>query len=86
MFVYLSKKISIPNNTLLHCIEWSNADGYIAAGGEEGMLKILKLESTNDSNKESNKGLAAPTNLQVNQNLEGHSGLASCVCDVFECI
>lgn len=32
MFVYLSKKIAMPNSVHLHCIGWSQEDGYIAAG------------------------------------------------------
>jgi hypothetical protein len=35
------------------------------------MLKVLKLESQSN---EKTKGLAAPSNLSMNQTLEGHSG------------
>ena len=45
MFIYLSKKIAIPNNTKLQCIGWNREDGYIACGGDGGLLKVLKLES-----------------------------------------
>uniref|UniRef100_T1JCY7 Uncharacterized protein n=1 Tax=Strigamia maritima TaxID=126957 RepID=T1JCY7_STRMM len=71
MFVYLSKKIAIPNNTRLYCIGWNKEYGYITCGGEGGLLKILKLES---GRKEGNvRGLAAPSNLSMNQTLEGHA-------------
>lgn len=71
MFIYLSKKIAIPNNTKLNCLAWNREQGYLACGGEEGLLKVLKLQTGADSKV---KGLAAPSNLSMNQTLEGHSG------------
>lgn len=70
MFIYLSKKIAIPNNARLNCLAWNKEQGYIAVGGSDGMLKVLKL----DSGDTKMKGLAAPSNLSMNQTLEGHSG------------
>uniref|UniRef100_A0A1B6EDL0 WD repeat-containing protein 35 n=1 Tax=Clastoptera arizonana TaxID=38151 RepID=A0A1B6EDL0_9HEMI len=71
MFIYLSKKIAIPNNTKINCLAWSSEQGWIGVGGDEGLLKVLKL----DSGKEGKvKGLAAPANLSMNQTLEGHNG------------
>ncbi|XP_047144990.1 WD repeat-containing protein 35 isoform X1 [Hydra vulgaris] len=70
MFVYLSKKIAIPNNTKLCSIGWSRDQGYIACGGNDGMLKVLCLESPDQKVK----GTAAQSNLSMNQTLEGHSG------------
>ncbi|XP_076068879.1 intraflagellar transport protein Oseg4 [Oratosquilla oratoria] len=71
MFIYLSKKIAIPNNTKLRCVGWNKEQGYIACGGDDGLLKVLKLEAGKDNKV---KGLAAPSNLSMNQTLEGHSG------------
>ncbi|CAH8620911.1 unnamed protein product [Dicrocoelium dendriticum] len=71
MFAYLSKKIAIPNNKRLVSVAWSREHGYIACGGEDGMLKVLKLEVQSDCKT---KGLAAPANLVMNQTLEGHTG------------
>lgn len=71
MFIYLSKKIAIPNNTKLKCIGWNKDQGYIACGGDDGLLKVLKLEAGRDGKV---KGLAAPSNLSMNQTLEGHNG------------
>ena len=51
---------------------WSKEQGYIACGGDDGLLKVLKLESGKDS--KGAKGLAAPSNLSMNQTLEGHNG------------
>eukprot|EP00730_Choanoeca_flexa_P001723 TRINITY_DN10757_c0_g1_i2.p1 TRINITY_DN10757_c0_g1~~TRINITY_DN10757_c0_g1_i2.p1 ORF type:complete len:1157 (+),score=402.04 TRINITY_DN10757_c0_g1_i2:149-3619(+) len=67
MFIYLSKKIkiAIPNPIPLHSITWNQENGWIACGGEEGMLKIIRLESAGD------KG---GSNLTMNQTLPGHNG------------
>ncbi|NXQ88879.1 WDR35 protein, partial [Nyctibius grandis] len=64
--------IAIPGNVRLRCISWNKDQGFIACGGEDGLLKVLKLETQTDEAKI--KGLAAPSNLSVNQTLEGHSG------------
>lgn len=64
-------QIAIPNNTRLRCIGWNKDHGYIACGGDDGLLKVLKLESGKDGKI---KGLAAPSNLSMNQTLEGHNG------------
>lgn len=65
MFIYLSKKIAIPNNIPLRSLAWNPEHGWIAAGGDEGLLKVLKLESA--------------SNLSMNQTLEGHRGSVVCV-------
>ena len=67
----MSFKIAIPNNTKLRCVGWNKEHGYIACGGDDGLLKVLKLESGKDGKV---KGLAAPSNLSMNQTLEGHNG------------
>lgn len=84
-------QISIPNNVDLKCIAWSKKDGFIACGGDEGLLKVLKVESGGNrwlsvfshrlvayfagaKDGGGTKGLAGPSNLSVNQNLEGHNG------------
>ncbi|KAM6912965.1 WD repeat-containing protein 35 [Xenentodon cancila] len=77
MFIYLSKKIAIPNNIHLKCVSWNKDQGFIACGGDDGLLKVLKLESQTDDNRL--KGLAAPSNLSMNQTLEGHSGAVQVV-------
>ena len=78
MFVYLSKKIAIPNNIPLTCIAWDKENGYLACGGEDGLLKIVRLDSNvappNSSNSTSNSGQTqANSNLSINQTLDGHS-------------
>ncbi|ELT97636.1 hypothetical protein CAPTEDRAFT_160931 [Capitella teleta] len=78
MFIYLSKKIAIPNNTHLKSVSWNREQGYIACGGEDGLLKVLKLETQSGKDPKV-KGLAAPSNLSMNQTLEGHSGAVQCL-------
>ena len=59
MFVYLTKKIAIPNGVKLKVVAWNHDQGWIACGADTGLLKVLRLE---------NPG----SNLSMNQTLEGH--------------
>ncbi|XP_013922833.1 PREDICTED: WD repeat-containing protein 35-like [Thamnophis sirtalis] len=70
-------QITIPGNVRFRSICWSKDQGYIACGGEDGLLKVLKLETKADEAKL--KGLAAPSNLSMNQTLEGHTGAVQVV-------
>eukprot|EP01135_Chromosphaera_perkinsii_P001605 Nk52_evm75s207 gene=Nk52_evmTU75s207 len=78
MFIYLSKKIAIPNGVRIHSLGWNKDQGWIACGGSDGLLKVLKLESqvTKDAKL---RGFAAPSNLTMNQTLEGHNGAVKVV-------
>lgn len=38
-------QIAIPNNIRLRSVAWNREHGYIACGGEDGLLKVLKLDS-----------------------------------------
>ncbi|RVE43352.1 hypothetical protein evm_011992 [Chilo suppressalis] len=58
----MSKKIAIPKQSNVTCISWNHSSGFIAVGGEDGMLKVLKLESGGGGN------------LSMNLSLEGHTG------------
>ena len=55
MFIYLSKKIAIPNGVRLKSLSWNGVNGWIVCGGENGLLKVLKLEPSRAIDK---KGLA----------------------------
>ena len=55
----------MPNGTNLNVIGWNQEKGYIACGGDQGLLKVLKL----DTGKGQGGG-----NLSMNQNLQGHAG------------
>lgn len=80
MFIYLSKKIAIPNGVNLHCLSWNPDQGWIACGGDTGLLKVLKLELTGGAgDSRSQQGVAAPSNLSMNQTLDGHHGRVMCV-------
>ncbi|KAJ3028245.1 UNVERIFIED_CONTAM: WD repeat-containing protein 35 [Siphonaria sp. JEL0065] len=82
MFVFLSKKIAIPNGIKLRTVSWDNDQGWIACGGEDGLLKVLKLESpppvtappTAAADGKKPADPAAASNLSMNQTLEGHTG------------
>lgn len=65
-------KIAIPNNTRINCLGWNKEEGYIAVGGDDGLLKVLKLEQASNVATNNKGGLAAPSNLSMNQTLEGH--------------
>ena len=73
----LCAQIAIPNDTLLSTLSWHKKKGFIACGGEDGLLKVLKLEVA-PSKDNKLKGLAAPSNLSMNQSLDGHNGKCSC--------
>ena len=73
MYAYLSKKIAIPNGAKLRCAAWNAADGWIAAGGEGGLLKLLKL----GGGPGSAPGEAPAGSLTANQSLAGHEGAVS---------
>lgn len=66
-------QIAIPNSTRINCIAWNKSQGYIAVGGDDGLLKVLKLDSpTNHTINVQSRGVAAQSNLWMNQSLEGH--------------
>eukprot|EP00761_Pharyngomonas_kirbyi_P009989 gb/GECH01010007.1/.p1 GENE.gb/GECH01010007.1/~~gb/GECH01010007.1/.p1 ORF type:complete len:877 (+),score=173.67 gb/GECH01010007.1/:1-2631(+) len=70
MFVYLSKKIAIPSGSQLNCLSWNKTDGWVVCGGDMGILKVIKLQTNQSS---ANLGLAAPSNLSMNESLTEHS-------------
>ena len=74
-------QIAIPNDISLTTLAWHASQGWIACGGEDGLLKVLKLEVQQLGRDVKLKGLAAPSNLSMNQSLEGHNGTQSCSCD-----
>ena len=66
MFAYLSKKIGMPKKeNVVMSICWNQEHGWVACGGENGLLKVIKLESS--------KGQGGGS-LSMNQNLQGHTG------------
>lgn len=71
MFAYLSKKISIPNNSRIEAVGWSAEQGWVAVGGEttaegqkRGLLKILKLDEQKGGLAGSQGALAQNINLE----------------------
>jgi WD repeat-containing protein 35 len=56
-------------------VAWNNDQGWIACGGGDGLLKVLKLESAQNSTQENEgKSLGQNSQLSMNQTLEGHQG------------
>ena len=55
----------MPNNTKIHKLSWNHDLGCIACGGEGGILKVIKLDTS--------KGQGGG-NLSMNQTLQGHNG------------
>ena len=84
MFVYLSKRINIPNQVKLHCISWNREQGWIACGGSDSMLKVLKLDSSGGPSSQGS------SNLSMNHSCEylmidlssGSSHSVQCACGV----
>ena len=70
MFIYLSKKIAIPNGVKLKSLNWNTEQGWIACGGEGGLLKVLKLENAAAPGPDGKPA----SSLSMNQTLEGHNG------------
>ena len=69
MFIYLSKKIAIPNGVKLKSLNWNTEQGWIACGGEHGLLKVLKLENAAQPGPDGKPA----SSLSMNQTLEGHN-------------
>lgn len=41
----IAVQIAIPNNIHLKCVSWNKDQGFIACGGDDGLLRVLKLET-----------------------------------------
>ena len=81
MFVYLSKKIAIPHGLRLTSVSWNNEQSWIACGGGNGLLKVLKLDSSITNNKQIqlDDNTVDKKNISQNQTLEGHNGNLRCI-------
>ncbi|KAH6588195.1 hypothetical protein BASA61_006004 [Batrachochytrium salamandrivorans] len=86
MFIYLSKKIAIPNCANLCVVTWNNDQGWIACGGDNGLLKVLKLESSaNGASSQTTQYPASGSGLErgfaTNGRLTGAPALPSGAAD-----
>ncbi|TKR82028.1 hypothetical protein L596_015808 [Steinernema carpocapsae] len=84
MYVYLTRKISMPANKTLHCVAYMQNKGYVAAGGMEGLLKVFKMIDNpvgkgSSAREVKNVPLPGTSNLETNQTLEGHSGIVNII-------
>jgi WD repeat-containing protein 35 len=71
--VFFSKfQISVPDNSAISSCSWNRKEGYVAAGTEKGLVKVIKLEML--EGKDKNKTEAKSQNgLVMNESLESHS-------------
>ena len=60
--------MALPNNAIAHTISWNNHDGWLVCGGENALLRVLKLEYAIPEIKSQKSAL-------MNQPLTGHSGI-----------
>lgn len=74
MLIHLNKKIQIPNSNRLYCIAWSWQHDFIACGGENGMLKVIKLDNPTAIKGDISKSLS------TNQTLENHKERVESLC------
>jgi WD repeat-containing protein 35 len=75
MFAYLSKKVNIPRDSALQSVSWNTQKGWIACCGDNGLLKVLQLDSKKSSSQQASQTQSgARRNLSMNQTLEGHHG------------
>ena len=63
----------MPNNATITSCSWNRTHGFVAAGCENGVVKLIKLEMSEGKDAKSSK---APNQsaLVINETLEGHSG------------
>ena len=71
-FVFLHKKIAIPQQTDLLCVSWNQEAGYIACGGKHALLKVLQLQDDRGPAAPGQPPGASSGTLAMNQTLEGH--------------
>lgn len=43
--ILVPQQIAIPNNIHLKCVSWNKDQGFISCGGDDGLLRVLKLET-----------------------------------------
>jgi WD repeat-containing protein 35 len=75
----------MPNNANITSCSWNRKQGYVAAGSEAGLVKIIKLEMTDGKESKTKSkdaaaaGDTAKSGLLMNESLEGHTGEISCI-------
>ncbi|KHJ77318.1 WD domain, G-beta repeat protein [Oesophagostomum dentatum] len=67
----LTRRVKVPGNTNLACVEWNLNTNFLASGGSGGLLKVIKLTQEDSV-------VGSTMNMPVNQALEGHSGTVMC--------
>lgn len=75
MYAFLVKKIAIPGNQKVRTLAWNPEHGWLACGGDDGLLKVLKLDAAAGKEAPTTggvRGVAAAINLSGNTTLVGH--------------
>eukprot|EP00127_Corallochytrium_limacisporum_P003035 Clim_evm82s144 gene=Clim_evmTU82s144 len=81
----LIKKLGVPKCTRVSAVAWHKSREWIAMGGDNGMLRVIRLEPTAEKATENvveltaqarkiAEGNASPTSVAMNSSLEGHKG------------
>ncbi len=72
----------MPKNVQLASVSWESADGWLASGGETGLLKVLRLDGVWEraaaaaaakSGAGNAQSAAISNNMKLNQTLDGHT-------------
>jgi hypothetical protein len=61
----------MPHPVPLHAVGWDALRGFVACGGEKGLLKVLRLDPSETTDVRV-CGVASKTELAMNQTLERH--------------
>jgi WD repeat-containing protein 35 len=69
MFSFLQKKIALQAPSVVSACNWSKDDDWLAIGGTEGMLKVIKFADPRNKDENNNQG-----GLIENITLDQHSG------------
>ena len=51
MFAFLSKKLALSHDTLVHSLAWHQINDGLAVGGGQGLLRIIKLDDSHNPNQ-----------------------------------
>ncbi len=65
----------MPNNVPITACSWNRRQGYVAAGSEASLIKVIKLEMTEGKTDSKAKNPPPTASLVMNESLEGHTGL-----------
>lgn len=71
MFAFLHKKIPISNNVKINAVSWSHEYNYIAIGGEDRRIYMIKADTVASARA----GQSSGKSYNIVQSLEGHGSM-----------